>query len=161
MHLCSKTPWPSLSINRKFLYQSRKIGRNSLNDYVWVVWQHWIIHAYLIALYEGYIASWCIKGGDACLGCLSSNTKGWVLFMWRTKTHKQLQRCLNLPNLLIIFIIFVSSLAKLHILCLCPSSLLLLHWGLWCWSEISASTHLSLRLLPICGPWLVSPSNSI
>jgi len=66
-------------LDRKLFHQKR-IGakgeaRNALNDYMWVVWQHWIIHAYLIAVYEGFIERWRIKGGGATLGGWSSHSK--------------------------------------------------------------------------------------
>lgn len=82
---------------------------------MWVVWQHWIIHACLIALYEGFIGRWCIKGRDACLGCWSSNSKGRVVFTWRTETlnsHWGIWIC----SLSSVFFIRYFSVAVFHIL---------------------------------------------
>lgn len=78
---------------------------------MWVVWQHWIIHAYLIAVYEGLIGRWCIKRGNPCLGCCSSNSTGKVLFMW--SDIKQPLRYLNLLVLLIIFYYFAFMLISM------------------------------------------------
>lgn len=98
-----------------------------------VVWQHWIIHASLIAAYEGFIGRWCIKGWDACLGCWSSDSKkvGYCL-REAQRDIKQPLRCLNLLNLLIIFYYHADSPQDCftYILSINQISLLLLHTGL-------------------------------
>ena len=129
---------------------------------MWVVWQHWIIHACLIALYEGFIGRWCIKGRDACLGCWSSNSKGRVVFTWRTETlnsHRGIWIC----SLSSVFFIRYFSVAVFHILFPpppCRSNLFR------CSVTLARDTGLNsapalIRLPPICGPGPVSPSNSV
>lgn len=91
---------------------------------MWLVWQHWIIHAYLIAVYEGFIGRWCIKRGNPCLGFCSSNSTGKVPFMW--SNIKQPLRYSNLLVLLIIFYYFafmLISMALFHMLALHLSNL--------------------------------------
>lgn len=168
MHLCSKTNWPSFLIDGKLSSPTYIGAINSLNDYVWVVWQHWIIHAYLIAVYEGFIGRWCIKRANPCLGCCSSNSTGKVPFTVCEVTlnsHWGILICLFSSLFFIILhlclYLWPCSTCLLSICQIFFFLLLLLLHKTGDTGMKSMPTSLNLPAYTICGPWLVSPSNGI